>query len=169
MIKNCEVCQKELVGRQKRTCSRKCSRKLSSGFTGKKHSLENLKKMSEARLRNPNRYWLGKKKSIEVINLIKEGIKKSNNWQRNEKHWAWKENPSYVAIHQWMTRHYGQPQKCDFCLTTKAKRFHWANISGEYKRIRSDWYRLCQSCHIDFDDTIRRGWKTRKENITYNN
>ena len=29
--------------------------------------------------------------------------------------------------------------------------YEWANISGEYKRNRNDFLRLCRTCHRRFD------------------
>lgn len=57
----------------------------------------------------------------------------------------------YKGIHNWMTRTYGQPKYCESCDSTNAARFDWANISGEYLRDRSDWERLCRSCHMKKD------------------
>lgn len=64
-----------------------------------------------------------------------------------------KENASLPAKHAWMNRHFGKPMKCEECKKTYEKTLimHWANISGEYKRVRSDWRRLCISCHRKFD------------------
>lgn len=28
--------------------------------------------------------------------------------------------------------------------------------------MRDDWLRLCAKCHTKYDDSINRGWKTRK-------
>lgn len=33
----------------------------------------------------------------------------------------------------------------------KKRYFQWANISGEYLRIVSDWKQLCVKCHKKFD------------------
>jgi len=43
------------------------------------------------------------------------------------------------------------PSKCEFCGTTQAKRFEWANIDGEYRRNLDDFIRLCKKCHNDYD------------------
>lgn len=79
-------------------------------------------------------------------------------------HPAWKdyELVGYTTIHQWVYRIAGKPQICQECGTTKAKRFEWANISGQYKRDINDWRRLCSPCHHRFDDISNRGWITRK-------
>lgn len=61
------------------------------------------------------------------------------------------------ALHRWVERRLGRPRKCEKCGTTKAKVYHWANISGEYKRDLSDWKRLCVYCHRIFDGKIGEG------------
>ena len=64
----------------------------------------------------------------------------------------WKgENAGYVAKHLWLTKHFQKPDKCDLCQTDNCSRIEWANISGEYKRERSDWLALCPSCHRKMD------------------
>lgn len=66
----------------------------------------------------------------------------------NEKHPLWKgDEVGYEALHTWVARHYGKPNQCEVCGTKKAKRFEWDNISGDYKRERSDWMMVCSSCH----------------------
>ena len=70
----------------------------------------------------------------------------------SEKHPNWKgEKASYEAKHAWVKGHFGKPSFCEGCSTQQAKQFDWANISGEYKRKRSDWIRLCISCHVRHD------------------
>jgi len=58
----------------------------------------------------------------------------------------------YRLTHYWVERVLGKPSHCENCEVTKAKRFEWANLSGEYLREVSDWARLCVKCHrmIDF-------------------
>lgn len=71
-----------------------------------------------------------------------------------EDHKNWKgDSAHYRSKHGWMVRHYGQPKRCEECgLTDGAPRyFHWANISGQYRRERSDWKRLCAKCHRQMD------------------
>jgi len=57
----------------------------------------------------------------------------------------------YTAIHCWIKRMYGYPKKCEFCGTTKKRRYDWANKSGKYKRDLKDWLRLCVPCHKKYD------------------
>jgi len=70
----------------------------------------------------------------------------------NEKNPAWKgDNASIEAKHQWIARHYGKADKCEFDITHKAQRYHWSNKGHTYKRIREDWQMLCPECHFKFD------------------
>lgn len=60
----------------------------------------------------------------------------------------WKgDEASYAAIHMWMRYHHGSPKLCELCGVTDRKMYHWANISGTYRRVRADWLRLCVPCH----------------------
>lgn len=64
----------------------------------------------------------------------------------------WKgDNASYAAKHIWITYHYGAPKVCEECCASDRKMYHWANISGEYRRDRTDWLRLCVPCHKKMD------------------
>ena len=66
-------------------------------------------------------------------------------------HWKGDE-VGYYGLHDWVTRHQGQPVGCEECGTDDpVKRYEWANISGEYRRDRSDFRRLCKKCHNDLD------------------
>lgn len=66
--------------------------------------------------------------------------------------WHWKgDDVGYFGLHAWMTKKYGKPQNCDICGTKEKRMYHWANKSGKYRRIRSDWFRLCVPCHKKYD------------------
>lgn len=72
----------------------------------------------------------------------------------DEKHPGWKgDEAGYRAIHQWIQRKLGFPRKCEKCgkVKTKGHGIHWANKSRKYKRIKSDWIRLCAKCHGKYD------------------
>lgn len=62
----------------------------------------------------------------------------------------------YRALHAWVAKHLGKPQKCDVCGTTEKKRYHWANISQEYKKDLSDWRRMCVVFH-------QRGFEEKRD------
>ncbi len=66
----------------------------------------------------------------------------------------------YTMIHRWLKQMFGQSTHCDNCdkVVESGSKIHWANKSGEYKRDRGDWMRLCMSCHMihDFKTGQRR-------------
>lgn len=131
-------------------------RKNNSGMLGKKHSQETRKK-------------IGKANSISL-----KGRKLSDSHRKNiglsvteEKSSSWKGNEAgYSTKHAWIRKKLGTPKECENCGITDKHMYHWANISGEYKRDVSDWARLCVSCHSIFDDIAKKCWITRKENGT---
>ena len=95
---------------------------------------ENKKKMSEQRK--------GKRVSIET-EFKKEDV-------AGEKNVNWKgDKVGYSGLHTWLQRNYGKAEKCSKCGSNK--NVQWANISGDYKRIISDWRQLCVVCHRRFD------------------
>lgn len=72
---------------------------------------------------------------------------------KGERHYLWKgERVSYSGLHIWLKNNFGQPNICEECGKKKQGHYiHWANKSGEYKRVREDWIRLCAKCHWWFD------------------
>lgn len=80
----------------------------------------------------------------------------------NELNTNWKGNDvGYHGLHKWIQRHKGKADKCEKCGILNAKKYEWANISGEYKRDVDDFMSMCVSCHILFD-TERRGFNRRR-------
>lgn len=76
----------------------------------------------------------------------------------------------YWSAHWWIAHNYGYPKTCENTNTTCkgiSKKYHWANLSGECKRVRSDWKRLCVSCHrlLDYDNKCKRGHKLAEDNL----
>lgn len=55
----------------------------------------------------------------------------------------------YDAIHEWVERWYGKPEKCEKC--NSKINVQWSNMSGKYFRDISDWQRLCKKCHCRYD------------------
>ncbi len=84
-------------------------------------------------------------KQVSKTNLIK--------FKDETKHPKWKgDKVGYYGVHDWITKHYGQPKKCEKCgLNDENRKYHWANISLNYLRNRTDWKRLCVSCHRLYD------------------
>lgn len=67
---------------------------------------------------------------------------------------SWKGNKAgYSAKHKWIDSILGRPDTCEHCKRTglKGHQIHWANIDHEYRRVLSDWIRLCARCHQKFD------------------
>lgn len=60
----------------------------------------------------------------------------------------------YHALHTWVKRNYGPPEKCEHCGSIKNLR--WANKTYAYVRDREDWFVLCQRCHSHYDR--KHGW-----------
>lgn len=64
------------------------------------------------------------------------------------KHWKG-ESATYSTKHKWIVEQWGSASHCENPLCKKiSNKFDWANISGKYFRVRSDWKQLCRSCHI---------------------
>lgn len=65
-----------------------------------------------------------------------------------EKNHLWKgDNVGYRTLHEWVERHLGKAIMCMKNSLHKSTRYHWANISKEYKRDLNDWIQLCPSCN----------------------
>ncbi len=83
---------------------------------------------------------------------------------RGTKHYGWKgNNASYSAIHKWVYSELGKATYCSNDETHRSKKYHWANISGEYRRDVNDYKPLCISCHSKYDMTGDR-LETLREN-----
>jgi len=82
----------------------------------------------------------------------------------------WKgEKASKPAIHDWVKKHRGKPNKCEHCGTIKDKKFEWANKSDKYKRDLTDWIRLCVKCHSKFDyDRRLKKWRKAVKKLGWN-
>jgi hypothetical protein len=91
-----------------------------------------------------NKYRIGKKPT-NAFKIGETAGSNNINWKA--------ENASYGAKHDWASRHWGKPQLCQHCSAENlgSRKHQWANISGKYKRDRSDWLRLCAKCHFKFD------------------
>lgn len=141
--KNCIKCQKEFevypsLDRVK-YCSISCSKK------GKQSWNKGLKGYKAGE----THYRYGKKCSDELKKKMSTGRKGIT---ADENHPQWKgEKVGYRALHNWVENNLGKPMHCSFCNETQNKRYHWANISGNYYRNKFDWIRLCPKCHRGYD------------------
>jgi hypothetical protein len=160
MEKQCTVCSKKIIKSHQSSkiwervkfCSHKCywlDKKGRSHNHGHKISLK-LK---------------GIPKSPEHIKNVADANRgKKHPSMQGEGHHAWKgDNVNYGSLHDWVARYRGREKKCDECgICDKEKYYHWANISGEYKRDLNDWIRLCTPCHSKMDkgrNSMKKVWK----------
>jgi hypothetical protein len=84
-----------------------------------------------------------------------------------ETHHQWRgDKASYAAKHMWVGKRFGKADHCEFDPSHVNTRFEWSNISGKYRRERSDWRQLCASCHrkLDWGDRCRQGHPFTPEN-----
>lgn len=141
MTKVCIICKKEfnkppkygsIQWKNRKYCSKKCYGKNNTGEINPSKRLSVRRKISESKVGNKN-------------NMFGKRGESSSNWKGDK--------ASYHSKHSWVRRFLGTPTKCQECgqdgLT--GHKIHWANISGQYKRVKDDWKRLCTFCHVAFD------------------
>ena len=63
---------------------------------------------------------------------------------------------AYRALHRWVAKGRGKPQRCEECGKDGPGLYHWSNISGEYHWELADFRRLCPACHARCDAAQRR-------------
>ena len=66
---------------------------------------------------------------------------------KGKSRYNWKgDSVGYINLHSWVRREMGKANSCVYGHL--AKRYVWANKSGEYKRDLNDWHSLCDSCNL---------------------
>lgn len=107
-------------------------------------------------------YW--KNKHDIPWNKGTKGLIKANDGSFSKGITHWKGTISeYKSLHFWVGRYLGKPKKCEVCDKEElGKGMHWANKSGEYKKEKGDWIRLCAKCHYKFDKQYERRQKYKK-------
>lgn len=175
--KKCPICQKLIYGsnsykaRVKKFCSWECFRvnnilihkirkfcKCGRLISGRTSYVIKRKKYCSVMCKK--KYFRHSQEIIDRIRKKKIGRKiHSEKWkrvltnQRDEKSPSWKgDKVGYWGLHLWVKKKLGRPLLCEHCKTITAKRFEWANKSGLYRRDKSDWLRLCTSCHRKYDN-----------------
>jgi len=98
---------------------------------------------------NMSKAQTGRKMSKDTIKRISDTMRSKAEEIYNYKG----EEAGYRVKHHWANKYLGKPRKCTFCKKDNltGHNIHWANISGEYKRIEEDWIRLCAKCHKNYD------------------
>lgn len=79
-------------------------------------------------------------------------------------HYLWKDNVGLAGVHMWLSKNYGNASKCENkkCLK-KSSLFEWSLKKGkEYKKIRSNFWMLCRSCHRKYDWNEKKTKKALK-------
>lgn len=97
---------------------------------------------------------VSKETRIKLSNAHKGQVKPPNaySYPKGKSHPNWRgDDVSYRNLHRWVENRLGKPKKCEHCLTTENRAYHWANKSHDYKRDKSDWIRLCVPCHSKYD------------------
>jgi len=145
--------RKEFQPRKGIKFSEEVKKNMSRGQMGKylgPHSEEHKRKISEAQ-KGEKGHWFGKKHDEET----KAKMSASANRKYGEDNINWKgDEIKCGGIHHWLTREYGQPQRCDNpkCPYKNIKRYDWANVHGHvYERDRAHFIRLCRGCHLKYD------------------
>jgi len=161
IVKQCKVCEQEFTipyksDDYKQTCSKKC------GYRWRSINSPNTKKQMAglAKGRGWNKGLKGRQEWHNTTGLRppRKGERLGINTGKDNKQWKG-DDVGYMALHSWVSRHFGKPSECEMCDTKTAKRFEWANISGEYKREREDFMRLCKKCHNNYDSV--NAWQNK--------
>ncbi len=127
------MCNKGLGKRQRKFCSKSCAGKAVG------HSS------------------LGKPAWNKGLKGFRAGERRPGIIPKGQESSSWKgELVGYRGLHLWVHNALGSPETCVECgVKGTGHQMHWANVSGEYKRERDDWKRLCPRCHRAFDKSKR--------------
>jgi len=105
--------------------------------------------------KNSVKKMLARVKSGEWLEKSRGTMAKLHEYQNSDEthHPRWLgDKAGYYAMHDWITKHYGQPKRCEVCgLSDEDRKYHWANLSSEYRRDIGDWKRMCVPCHRKHD------------------
>ena len=96
-------------------------------------------------------YWKGKKQPKAMIEKNAKLRTGKLNWKYRGDDGFKKKIKNYGLLHAWIKRELGKPMQCSNCKTKRKTQYDWANRSHKYKKVISDWIRLCAKCHIEYD------------------
>ena len=172
--KKCFTCGLEFIAYDPRPnrgkfCSRPCQLKHAvhmSRSENRNISEESRKKMADNARKNIAKETPEQRKArMEKMHKTRKERGTVQRWKLGlvgEQDPNWKgEEATYNAKHRWIHKHWVKTEHCEMCKqytpappNTRLKfGTQWANISGEYKRIREDWMELCPKCHRNYDLT----------------
>jgi len=95
------------------------------------------------------------RKKLVIINKTSNHKRVIPKPRYGQDHWNWKGNKvGYKGIHIWLIKTFGKATKCDNPnCPKKSKVFQWAKLRNkEYERKRENFFQLCRSCHILYDN-----------------
>lgn len=118
---------------------------------GKKFSAETRQKMREAKLKNPVRYWLGKKRPDISIGQLGE---KNKMWEGGITPLGLKirNSPEYK---QWRKNVIDRDKRCMDCGSVEKLEAHHIKSQWKFPSLRfllCNGKTLCRSCHIKTDN-----------------
>lgn len=160
-LKNCRVCGNQFskpskiavyIWNKRESCSKICGathKNLSGSYNPLAKSCENpsCRQLFTKNKKDTHVYFSTQRYcSISCSKMGKNTGKDNPNWKGD--------NVEYSGVHIWMRKIFGKPNYCEHCGTKKRRMYHWANKSGEHKRDRNDWLRLCVPCHKKFDSKL---------------
>lgn len=164
---NCGICQKLFyrasyeIRNGRKYCGSICFNKAK---IGKPVSEEHSRKISEAlKGKLPKNFYQMRQKGWDLPHYankgsFKKGTHPSPQTQFVETGVTFKGTLNeYKSLHYRINKMLGKPNECNKCGKMKqGKEIDWANISGQYKEIPSDWIRLCKKCHWEYDNGDKR-------------
>lgn len=112
----------------------------------------------------------GKPKSEEHKRKIAEAAKKRYAVPENNPNYRG-DDVGYIGIHRWLIKTFGHAKKCKKCGLVGSRvnnkwTVHYAKKEGkDYQRKRENFTELCTKCHTEYDDIIKKGWITKKNNL----
>jgi hypothetical protein len=116
-------------------CGKEMEKYDKTGYIERKYIKDHMAKAGLARLGKKGQTAWNKDKRFPEI--------------QGERNPNWKgDGVSYRNLHRWVVRYLGKASYCSKNKEHIANYYHWANISGEYKRELTDWRPLCPSCNL---------------------
>lgn len=71
---------------------------------------------------------------------------------------------TYSRVHQWVREKLGDPKYCSINKKHNGQ-IDWASISGKAKKDLGDYIPLCRSCHLKYDNKIRKARQLLENNM----
>lgn len=161
---NFETTEARIAGGRGIYCSKKCMYKYMTrprGLIYEKH------KDNPTSFKKNNIPWNNNLAGLGICKPTSGSIKKGEHrgiatefksgQYADNKNPKWKgDDVGYWGLHTYIQRRLGKADKCEYCGTKENKKFHWHNISGEYRRDYTDWVSLCPSCHLSLHGRLNR-------------